>query len=303
MVDWSGADRRRSGKPDTIWIAHGASVAAAPLTHSTASRTEAETFIRSELLSFLKTHAGRALVSFDFAYGYPAGFAELLPELIDMPPWRKTWEYLADALQDDIGTAPGRNPSNRSNRFEVANALNCLATSKLGPGPFWCLYSPGSQPHVPQRQPRQPFTVGPRSIAPLRITDRRANAGTVFRIFGTGSVGSQALTGIPRVRKLRFDPELADMSVLWPFETAWAATPEWPGAARVVHAEIYPSVRPPLKDEIHDRGQVRAMWEWARANDTEDGLMDFFRIPDDLTPTSIEDEQIRTEEGWILGVR
>jgi hypothetical protein len=93
------------------------------------------------------------------------------------------------------------------------------------------------------------------------------------------------------------------MSVVWPFETGWAATAEWPGAARVVHAEIYPSVYAPLRDAIHDRGQVRAMWEWARANDAGDRLVDFFRIPDDLAPTSVEDENIRSDEGWILGVR
>jgi hypothetical protein len=29
-----------------------------------------------------------------------------------------------------------------------------------------------------------------------------------------------------------------------------------------LHAEIYPSVRAPLKDTIKDRGQVRAMWHW-----------------------------------------
>ena len=29
-----------------------------------------------------------------------------------------------------------------------------------------------------------------------------------------------------------------------------------------LHAEIYPSVRDPLPDEIKDRGQVRAMWQW-----------------------------------------
>jgi hypothetical protein len=40
----------------------------------------------------------------------------------------------------------------------------------------------------------------------------------------------------------------------------------------VLHAENYPSVRDPLPDEIKDRGQVRAMWQWARDLDCDNLL-------------------------------
>ena len=62
MVDWSGSDRRRAGKQDCIWIAHGVGAAEAPTTVSPPSRTEAEGLIRAQLHS-------RLLLCADFDYG------------------------------------------------------------------------------------------------------------------------------------------------------------------------------------------------------------------------------------------
>jgi hypothetical protein len=51
------------------------------------------------------------------------------------------------------------------------------------------------------------------------------------------------------------------------------AKAKWlPAHILVLHAEIYPSVRDPLPDEIKDRGQVRAMWYWARDFDRDNLL-------------------------------
>ena len=68
-----------------------------------------------------------------------------------------------------------------------------------------------------------------------------------------------------------------------------------------MHAEIYPSVRIPLADTIKDRGQVRAMWHWARDLDAKNLLINEFAIPPGITSGSQEDIVIRGEEGWILG--
>jgi hypothetical protein len=68
-----------------------------------------------------------------------------------------------------------------------------------------------------------------------------------------------------------------------------------------LHAEIYPSVRAPLKDTIKDRGQVRAMWHWARDLDGRNLLMKEFALPPGIGSGSAEDHLIRSEEGWILG--
>ena len=101
-----------------------------------------------------------------------------------------------------------------------------------------------------------------------------------FRLFGTASVGSQSLTGIARLHRLRNDPKLAHVSAVWPLETGWATKAKWlPAHISVLHAEIYPSVLDPLPDEIKDRGQVRAMWQWARDLDRDNLLWREFCRP------------------------
>jgi precorrin-8X/cobalt-precorrin-8 methylmutase len=304
MVDWSGSDRRRSGKQDCIWIAHGPATAAAPTTVSLPSRTDAERLIRAQLRSIVAAK-GRVLLCADFGYGYPAGFATLLAKSVagEVLPWRIVWQYLSRHVQDDLGTKPGRQPTNCSNRFGVASAINAAVSSPAFLGPFWCLFKPGVYACVPQQKPAQPFVCASGKIYPLRITDKRAQSDTPFRLFGTGSVGSQVLTGIPRLERIRFDPEFAGCSAVWPFETGWALTTgSWPDPGlRVLHAEIYPSVRAPLTDTIKDRGQVRAMWQWARELDATNLLIREFAIPPAITSGSEDDIVIRTEEGWILG--
>jgi hypothetical protein len=102
---------------------------------------------------------------------------------------------------------------------------------------------------------------------------------------------------------MRFDSEFARCSAVWPFETGWAPpSGTWlDRETRIVHAEIYPSVRAPLRDTIKDRGQVRAMWHWARDFDAKNLLNKEFAIPPGITSGSGEDHTIRREEGWILG--
>ncbi|HEY6367672.1 MAG TPA: hypothetical protein VI585_23090 [Candidatus Binatia bacterium] len=305
MVDWSGSDRRRAGKADCIWIAHGLTTSAEPSTVSPPSRTEAEHLIRAQLESMVATNKRRVLLCADFGYGYPAGFASLLTKSDsgELPPWRVVWQYLSRHVQDDLGTKPGQKPTNRSNRFEVASAINISVSGLGSPGPFWCLFKAGSYVCIPQKKPAQPFVCRGGSVAPLRITDRRAKSDSPFRLFGTGSVGSQVLTGIPRLQGIRFDPQFARCSAVWPFEIGWApSTGTWldPGV-RILHAEIYPSVRAPLRDTIKDRGQVRAMWHWARDLDGRNLLMKEFAIPPGIGRGSAEDHIIRREEGWILG--
>jgi len=77
MVDWSGSARRRGGRSDIIWIAHGPAIADAPLTDSPFSRTEAIRFVHSLLVKEIESKR-RVLVCFDFAYGYPVDFAAAL---------------------------------------------------------------------------------------------------------------------------------------------------------------------------------------------------------------------------------
>jgi precorrin-8X/cobalt-precorrin-8 methylmutase len=305
MTDWSGGSRRRKNRQDAIWIAHGEIEDDSPQTESPSSRTEAIELIRALLHEWL-TSRSRVLVCFDFAYGYPVDFAAALESATGKSdlPWRLVWQYLNEAVKDDMGTLPNRRPSNRSNRFEVANLINsALSSSREAAGPFWCSATEAAYLHIPQRRPDQPFASAQGYlIKPLRLTDKRAKSGTPFRLFGTASVGGQSITGIPRLYKLRNEPELAPRSAVWPFETGWAIKASWlPEHISIVHAEIYPSVREPKPDPIKDRGQVHAMWEWARHLDRQDQLLYEFARPADIDPGSKEDIAIQLTEGWILG--
>lgn len=247
MVDWSGGSSRRGNRLDAIWIAHGARSASIPYTESPYSRTEATNRVRQIIIANIEDDR-RVLVCCDFGYGYPRRFSSGLPTASGSA-WKVVWRCLHAALQDDIGTNPGGLPTNRNNRFDVAEAINILMSPATGlHGPFWCLQRAGTHPHIPQKQPVQPFTTSQGyTLNALRQTDRRASSNTPFRLFGTGSVGSQVLTGIPRLFNLRTDPSLDKISAVWPFETSWATNESWlDHNVRVVHAEIYPSVRKPL---------------------------------------------------------
>jgi hypothetical protein len=307
MVDWSGGARRRGGCSDTIWIAHGPRNADGPLTRSPHSRTEAIELIHSLLEKEIRSKR-RILVCFDFAYGYPVDFGPALQAATGKSdkemPWITVWQYLSEQIKDDEGTSPGAKPNNRSNRFDVANQINALVSP--GPetaGPFWSASPAAACRYIPQGRPSEPFqTAQGYIIKGLRLTDKRARSGSPFRLFGTASVGSQSLTGIARLHLLRNDPKFGAMSAVWPFETGWGTKAKWlPKHVLVLHAEIYPSVREPMPDQIKDRGQVRAMWQWARDLDREDFLWREFCRPMEVETGSKEDLAVQLTEGWILG--
>lgn len=62
----------------------------------------------------------------------------------------------------------------------------------------------------------------------------------VWKLYGAGSVGSQALVGIPVVRRLRYDPRFHAFSRVWPFETGFTRQPTPDGGPSIVHAENFP---------------------------------------------------------------
>jgi hypothetical protein len=307
MVDWSGGARRSGGRSDAIWIAHGARTADTPVTLSPHSRTDAIRLIEPILQNVISSNQ-RVLLCFDFAYGFPVDFAAALQAATGKSdrelPWIAVWQYLSDHLKDDEGTAAGAKPSNRSNRFEVADRINALLSPDANKtGPFWCAAEDAGCQYIPQRRPPEPFqTAQGYLVKGLRLTDKRARSGSPFRLFGTASVGSQSLTGIARLHGLRNDSRLANASAVWPFETGWATKARWlPKHVLILHAEIYLRVREPLSDEIKDRGQVRAIWHWARDLDSQNLLWREFCRPIEIQNGSKEDLAIQLTEGWILG--
>jgi hypothetical protein len=56
-----------------------------------------------------------------------------------------------------------------------------------------------------------------------------------------------------------------------------------------------------MPDEIKDRGQVRAMSQWASDLDCDDLLWREFCRPIEVETDSKEDLAIQLTEGWILG--
>jgi precorrin-8X/cobalt-precorrin-8 methylmutase len=260
-VDWSASSEPRRGR-DSVWLCKHGSPPENPST-----RHEATQRVR-ELLEQLVAAGRRVLVGFDFPYGYPRGFADLVAPG-DGPAWRRAWGALVRGVRDD--------PLNVNNRFDVAAELN------VDGGPFW---------GCPAGQARDALTVRRKISFPhkglqeFREVERvLTGVQSAWKLYGAGSVGSQALLGIPRVASLRDDPRLGPVSAVWPFEPM--------GEARVVHVEIWPGLIEPTTHAIRDAGQVEALvGHWARLDDAG-RLERLFRVPPSVTG----------EEGWIFGVR
>jgi molybdopterin-guanine dinucleotide biosynthesis adapter protein len=264
IVDWSAANVPSPARPsaDAIWIG----VAGAGIDEATYHRTRAaaETAIVA-LLQAEQSAGRRVLLGCDFPMGYPAGFAGRLTGFRDAPA---AWEWLAARIEDG--------PDNRNNRFDVAAAINARMG---GGGPFW------------GRPTRQIIDGLPATkqvdYHALALPERRAveskvpKAQPVWKLYTTGSVGSQSLMGLPMIHRLA----QRDGVSVWPFDDT---------LAQVVVAEIYPSLLAKAvaqaADTIKDRAQVRllarALWRLAQKGN----LAAFLKVPD-----------AAREEGWILG--
>lgn len=260
VVDWSGKATRspRKDSKDAIWI--GVADVEGDW-QPKYCRTRAEAF---EWVGERLSDGGRQLVGFDFPMGYPLGFARRLTATDDA---RRLHGWLADQVVDD--------PSNANNRFEVAAEVNRLIG---GTGVFWGCPKARPRPHLSSHKTPDYTAVG---IAEKRRVEREnPPAKPVWQLLGAGSVGSQALLGIPVVHRLA----AATGASVWPFELPRALT----------LAEVYPSLLARSVslsgDPIPDRAQVRllsrALYRLARA----ERLAPLFATPPEAA-----------EEGWILG--
>lgn len=250
-----------------------------------ATRREAEAFVQS-ILHGIVAREQRALVGFDFPYGYPRGFAKMLGALKNGDaPWRAAWSALHEHIEDDA--------KNANNRFAVASALNARCGD--GPGPFWGCPPAQRTPHL--HSTRKPAPAVWRT-AEQRLHDQRKRPQESWKLLGAGSVGSQAMLGMPVVHRLRECAALADRSVVWPFE--WTPSQEGDASQRplVVHAEIWPGVVA-LDETLHDcrdAAQLLTMARWAAAADAAGELATMLDRP------RSEQMHVMAEEGWILGV-
>lgn len=285
IVDWSASSSPKSGK-DSIWIAvldAGGSVT----TSNPPTRGRAEAFLRSMLIRSV-ANGERVLVGFDFPYGYPDGFAEALD--LRGPPWRATWQLLAERIRDSP-------ESNGNNRFKVAAELN----ARVGTDLFWGRPTAKPLADLSHKRDRVVYR-GPgddaSGVLEWRAAESVLHGGgqhpqPVWKLFGNGSVGSQSLTGIPVVARLRDDPALAAVSTVWPFEVSVPAVPA--GLPAIIHAEVWPSMIdiPIVAGRVKDEVQVMTLAADFRNRDRAGTLAKAF----EAVPS-----KARVEEGWILGL-
>ena len=266
-VDWSarGTPSPARPSPDAIWIG----VARAGDESTSYHRTRAAAMAHLGGLLAAEIAAGRrALVGFDFPLGWPGGFAGAVAGTRCA---LAVWDRLAEMVEDG--------DNNASNRWAVAARLNARFP---GTGPFW---------GCPAREAREGLAAtaagwGGHGLSERRLAERRVpRAQPGWKLFGAGSVGSQALLGQARLARLRAQVPCA----VWPFE-AWDEAP-------IVLAEIYPSlihraVRAAQGEGIRDEVQVRLVARALMRLSREERLPALLDAPAEAAP----------EEGWILGL-
>lgn len=280
MVDWSSAATPRRGA-DSIWWALHRRDRGPAATGNPATRREAVEIL-AHLIGTEADLGHRVLVGFDFPLGYPLGTAEALT---GAPGWAGLWALLAREIVDGV--------DNVNNRFAVAAQLNRRFE---GAGPFWGRPRGLDLPDLPEkgtaRTPRE--RPAERRLVELAVPQ----AQSVWKLYTNGSVGGQALVGIPALEHLRADPRLAGRCQIWPFETGLALP-----TAPVVIAEVYPSLlaaavaRVQRADEPRDRAQVRVAAAVFASLDAAGALAPLFAPRLDAA----EAAAVAGEEAWILG--
>jgi len=288
IVDWSAAAKPTSGA-DSVWIGvlkRDLRFRMAFESYNPPTRAEAEKRL-GIILDDLKKRGERALLGFDFPLGFPRGFASAL-KLTGEPTWRAVWDQLDKMVKDK--------PDNTNNRFGVGSEINRRLTG--GPFPFW-----GCPPKdaLTTLQPKRTRAHGPDDLPELRHADAAAKgAASIWKLYYNGSVGGQALLGIPAVRRLKL--ARGEALRVWPFETGFQPLTEADLAGvEVVVAEVYPSLikGDGAAGEVKDLVQVRTTAEHFARLDEANRLGPLFGPPKSAPAETVRDAE--REEGWILG--
>jgi molybdopterin-guanine dinucleotide biosynthesis protein B len=267
IVDWSASARPTPKRPsaDSIWI--GTASERGETTTYCRTRAAAEGALAT-LLDAEAAEGRRVLAGFDFPFGYPEGFAQ---RLTGSARAGAVWNWLERNLRDG--------PDNSNRRFHLAASVNARLG---GRGPFWGRPRHLALPDLPETKDVDYAGLG--FSERRRVEGEVPRAQPVWKLYTTGSVGGQALTGLPVIARLARRPGCA----VWPFDAP---------TSPLVLAEVYPSLIDPalarlpsaIKDEAQVRLLARALFRLSRAGSLESML--------DSPPVWPG----RTEEGWILG--
>ena len=288
IVDWSAASKPTTGA-DSIWIGvlkRDVRFRMAFESYNPPTRAEAEKRLAS-ILDDLRKRGERALLGFDFPLGFPRGFAAAL-KLPGEPAWRAVWDQIDKMAKDKA--------DNTNNRFGVGAEINRRLTG--GPFPFW-----GCPPKdaLTTLQPKRIRPHGPDDLPEFRHADLAAKgAASIWKLYYNGSVGGQAILGIPAVRRLKL--ARGETFRAWPFETGFKPLTESDlDGVEVVAAEVYPSLLKvqPGPGEVKDLAQVRVTAEYFARLDEAGKLGAQFAPPAGTAADVVLDAE--REEGWILG--
>ena len=150
-------------------------------------------------------------------------------------------------------------------------------------------------------QPKKTRAHGAADIPEFRHAELAAKGSSpVWKLYYQGSVGGQAILGIPVARRLKL--ARGDRRKVWPFETGWKALGEADLAGvDVVAAEVYPSLfkGQALPGEVKDLTQVRLTADHFFRLDEAGHLGSAFGHGKDTAADVVVDAE--REEGWVLG--
>lgn len=264
IVDWSAAnDTGPSPRADAIWVAvvrDGRSAAPVYMRNRKLCEKWLAELIETEIAA-----DRRLCIGFDFPFGYPKGFAKALTQSADP---LSLWQWIEERIED----SPDGN-----NRFDVAADMNAVFR---GLGPFWGNALGRDIDGLPRKASAWRFSDLPEQ---REVESLAPGSFTTWQLSGRGAVGSQVLTGLPVLERLR--KRFAEQIAVWPFQA-----PDKP----VVLAEVWPSLLSDVVNERLARGGIKdahqvAVLAQALARLTPDALAAMMDVD-------------APQEGWILGV-
>ncbi len=290
-IDWSARNKPSPAKPskDAIWVGEASARGRVRTTYFR-TRQSCYDYLKEKLIRYRRK---RVLIGWDFAFGYPKGLAQAL-RLRGKPAWRAIWDYLAERVHDDA--------RNANNRFQVGALMNERVQAPSGP--FWGV--PVGQSGIflgSKRDFEYPVPTWNGFLQQRRFVEtHNLRMQSAWKLAYSGSVGSQALLGIPRVRALRDHEKLRDTSLIWPFETAADGGGGEDAGSTIIHAEIYPSLLtiPRRKGQILDREQVKTYVRWLQDHQRSGSLADLLERP--WGHNRKIHKRVVKHEGWVLGL-